>query len=129
MKLKVIGYVRHRFWGEYSAALVLLFESKELALLAQPVLNTWVEDYGVFYNAGGGYSNSGGWRYVEGAKGNAERALFCDCADPALKQLVNRFVKLGADRKKILSLAKSIDFGEEFSFEMEVEDPAQTKLL
>lgn len=128
MKIEAKGYTRHRFWGEYSVHMVLLFESREHALLAQPILNKDIE-FGQFYNAGGGYTKSEGFRNLAHAQGDAARALFVECADPALTQVIERLAEYGADKKKILSMARSIDYGEEFTFAIEIEDPNQLKLL
>jgi hypothetical protein len=128
MKLKAKGYTRHRFWGEYSVHMVLLFDSREEALLAQPILNEGME-FGHFYNAGGGYSKSEGFRNLAHGQGDAARALFIEVADPVLTQIVDRLVGYGADKKKILSMARSIDYGEEFYIEIETPDPNQPNLL
>lgn len=119
MKTKVKGFVRHRFWGEYSASIALKFESPEILKECLPHLSTEPSRY---LNAGGGYSTCEGWRQLDCPR---EKYAMIELADPQLSQMVDRFVSLGADKKKILSMAKSIDYGEEFEFEMELEDKNQ----
>ncbi len=127
MNLHAKGLVRHRFWGEYSASIALLFDTVEEKDIALTLLNQR-KDFGVYYNACGGYSESRGWRDIKDGKGDAKRALFCDAADPVLAEIVEEFVTYGADRKKILSLARSIDHGEEFEIHIPYEDPSQQQL-
>ena len=128
MKLHAKGMARHRFWGEYSAHIVLQFDSMPEAIRALPMLNDGI-DFGNFLSAGGGYRKSEVWRHIKDSEGDAFKALFLEVAEPALTLVTERLVKYGADPKKILSMAKSIDYGEEFEIEMEAEDPDQMKLL
>ncbi len=127
MKLHAKGQARHRFWGEYSAHIILGFESREAALLAQPILNKDM-DFGDFLTAGGGRAASEGWRHIRDGQGDVVKALFLEAADPVLILVVQRLVSYGAEEKKILSMARSIDYGEVFEIEIEVEDPNQTEL-
>ena len=127
MKIKAEGQTRHRFWGEYSANIILLFSSMDEALLAQPILNQGI-DFCDYMNACGGQSLSEGWRHIKDSQGEASKCLFIEVADPALEITLERLKMYGADRSKIMSMAHSIDHGEIFHIEVEVEDPLQTKL-
>lgn len=118
--MKVKGLVRHRFWGEYSAHIVLGFDSKEereKCLLHLPV------GASSFRHACGGIATCTEWRLLD-----PQKAAGVELAEPQLTRMIDRFVKFGADKKKILSMAKSIDFGEEFQFEIPDEDPNQLEL-
>lgn len=122
MKTIANGLTRHRFWGEYSAHIVLEFESKECALACMPLLNDGI-NFGDFKNAGGGRTESSGWHHVKDSQGDAAKCLFLEVADPALTQVVDRLVSFGAEKKLILSLARSIDYGENFDVFFEIPDP------
>lgn len=95
--VKARGILRHRFWGEYSAAIVLQFESSADAIAAQKQAFTeWdvqTKDASVLQFAGSG---------------------------AALKKQEALLAKYGADPKKISSLAKSIDHGEPFSISVPI---------
>ena len=127
MNIHAKGLVRHRFWGEYSASIGLLFDSVEEKDIALSILNQR-NDFGDFKNALGGRSVSKGWRDIKDGQGDAKRALFCDVADPVLTEIVEQFTLWGAEKKKILSLAKSIDHGEDFEINIPYEDQAQQQL-
>ena len=125
MKIKAKGQARHRFWGEYSAHIILGFDSRKDALRVLPLLNTG--DYGEFLTAGGGHAKSEGWRHITDGQGDVAKALFIEVADPALDRVVKQLESYGA--VGVLSMKKSIDFGEGFEIEVEVEDPNQIQLL
>lgn len=123
MSLKVKGFVRHCFFGEYHAVIALEFESPEACVEGMPHLPTKPSRY---LTAGGGYAICEGWRQLDCPR---QQYAMINLAGPELEVMVDRFVELGADRKKILSMAKSIDYGEEFTFEIPVEDPNQMQLF
>lgn len=129
MKLKAKGYGRHRFWGEYSMHLVLRFDSRDAALMAKLVLNDMELGFGEFYNAGGGWTKSSGWHEIAGGQGEASRALLLEVGGPWLDATLRKLEEHGADRKKMTSMAKSVDYCEDFDVEIEVEDPNQLPLL
>jgi len=83
------GQLRHHFWGEYYATIVLIFSSKEEAEQAQRT---------VFTN----------WKQHD------EILSFHGTGDQLTVE-EERLVAHGADRKKLTSLAKSIDRGEPFT--------------
>ncbi len=122
--MKATGRARHRFWGRYSAHIVLQFESQEHALKAMPMLNNKIE-FGKYQSAGGGLVDSIGWHHLTHGQGEVDKALFIEVADPALSLVVDRLTLFGAEKKKILSLARSIDYGEVFYIEMDTDDPNQ----
>lgn len=126
MKIIAKGFVIHRFWGEYSASIVLCFDTVQEKEIALDLLNQR-KDFGDYHNACGGRTKSEGWRQIEHGQGDAAKALFCDVADPVLAEIVEEFVIYGANRKKILSMARSINYGEEFEIEIEVEDKSVEK--
>lgn len=55
--------------------------------------------------------------------------ILVEAGEPALTEIINRLVSYGAEKKKILSVAKSIDYGEKFEISIEIEDKAQMKLF
>jgi hypothetical protein len=86
------GQLRHHFWGDYRATIILQFATAALAAEALPQFPDWdihseAHPEALIYHGGG-----------------AE-----------LKHQEALLVSLGADRKKLGSLAKSIDFGEPFT--------------
>lgn len=95
--IKARGRLHHHFHGQYWATIGLWFDSVELATKAHKILgHTW----GVSANL---------------------KVLTYSGKDSGLETEIVRLEKLGADRKKITSLAHSIDFGEEFYVTMEIE--------
>lgn len=111
--MKAKGQTRHRFWGKYSAHIVLQFDTQEEALKAMPLLNLDIK-FGEYKTASGNMKASEGWHHLTHGQGEVQRALFIEVADPALEKVVDRLVLFGAERNKILSLAKSVDHGEVF---------------
>jgi hypothetical protein len=90
------GRLRHHFWGEYSATIGLHFATADLAAAAAPKLAPFhvsetVPEALVFHGSGD-------------ALKNAEAVLEAH----------------GADMAKVGSLAKSIDFGEPFTVEVDL---------
>ena len=90
--VKCIGQLQHHFWYDYHATIVLLApDSKSADQIAELLGENWTI-FGVGHKYG---------VYFRGKNHKLEGAI---------KQLCS----FGADRKKITSLAKSIDFGEKF---------------
>ena len=110
MTLKAEGLLRHRFWGDYSAVLILKFDSPESCLIALPRLAPKGAEFG--------------WDQSETNKCCALAVVDSD----QLSKLEAHLETLGAEKKKIASLAKSVDHGEPFSISFEVEHPDQMKL-
>lgn len=100
------GQLRHHFWGEYSATIVLQFHSPVLADAAVAKLP--------------------GFNVHPGEP----RALVFHGKGDELKLVESLLVSLGADRKKLTSLAKSIDFGEPFTIALDLtpQGPQPTQL-
>lgn len=110
MKLIAHGRLNHHFWGEYSAGLALVFDTPEDVLMALPKLSP----HGL-----------PAWR-----QGEKSPHLAHICVNSAqLTQLKTHLGKLGADEDKIDSCAHSIDYGDPFTIEVEVEDPRQNCLI
>ena len=105
MLIKANGILRHRFWGEYSAVIGLVFDNSVYAQLA-------LEKLGERWKVGKDPKNLT-WM------GNSEE----------LDLVTKILVSFGAEEKKIASIAKSIDYGEPFAIVMEVDDPNQQKLF
>lgn len=98
MQVKAKGILRHRFWGEYSAAIALEFASEEDARAALVVLKDW----------------------APGAK--SPNVLVWTGNSEALDVCKETLTKYGADPSKIDSCAKSIDYGEWFEVTIPVKD-------
>lgn len=126
--MKAKGLLRHRFWGEYSAHILLEFESREDAEKAKEILNDGIE-FGYFFSANGGRCKSSGWIFIPlRDKAKVECILSVEVAEPTLSKVIERLVKYGADKKKINSMAKSIDYGEPFTIEVPQENKDQLVL-
>lgn len=89
------GRLRHCWFGEYSARIALKFASPEAALEAQAVELT-------------------DWRIAE----ETPQILVTSAAKGELKAIIAHLVRLGADPKKIDSIAHSIDYGDPFQIEV-----------
>jgi hypothetical protein len=103
------GQLRHHFWGDYKATIVLKFHSPVLASAAVaqlPGFNVHERDTSALVFFGGGEQ---------------------------LKLVEALLVSLGADRKKIRSVRYSIDYGERFEIAVDltprVPQPTQLTLL
>jgi len=104
MIIKGQGILRHRFWGEYSAALAIQWrDSHEAsAALASGILGP-------------------GWTL-----GATRADVTVTTVDSAgLDALVDRLVAIGAERSAIASLAHSVDYGDPWDVEADVVDPRQ----
>jgi hypothetical protein len=105
-KVRAEGQLRHRFWGEYSAVIALVFEDAASAADALRVLGEpW-------------------------AIGSIEtRVLVAVFTSAGLDVEKQRLGTYGADVKKIDSVAKSIDYGEPFAVTIDVTPAEQLSLL
>jgi hypothetical protein len=100
------GQLQHHFWGEYSASIVLKFHS---AFLAHKALEQ-LPGFKVHSNPDFAYALT---FYGKGADLKAVEALL---------------VSKGADKKKLNSMAKSIDYGEPFNITVDL-TPADTDVV
>lgn len=105
MKVKANGQLRHQFFGTYSAVIALGFDDEYQASKVLPLLGS-------------------GWKvgskpYILSWHGDADELDTC-------KEVLGSF---GADKSKIDSCAKSIDFGEKFTIEVEIAPQEQLSLL
>ncbi len=85
------GQLRHHFWLDYRATIVLDFGTPQLASLAAPLFPAW---------------------HVHETH---PEALVYFGGDPELQHELNHLYRLGADRRKVTSVAHSIDFGDPFT--------------
>jgi hypothetical protein len=106
MKVEAKGMLRHRFWGVYSAAIALQFSSADDAKAALPVLGD-------------------GWKLGE----KHQEILIWEGESKALDLCSDLLESFGADRKKIASIATSIDHGEWFQVTIPVENKNQLALF
>ena len=90
--LRVKGRLRHCWWGTYHATIGLFCNSSDEALHVQEFLGE-------------------PWSIHE----QNDSVVVYHGKDPELKVVLNQLEDLGANRKKITSIAKSIDLGEEFN--------------
>lgn len=84
------GQLRHRFWGSYSAVIVLGFGTTEQARLALPMLP--------------------GWKLWKLASEPGSKVVSWSGGSDALKVEEERLAAHGADRSKIASLRFSVDY-------------------
>lgn len=101
MRCHAEGRLRHHFWGEYRASMVLLFDSA-------PMLDAAL--------AAGKFK---GW---ERSQKRPDTVLHWFGGSDDLESTKDELVAHGAERDKIDSIAKSIDYGEPFEVEFEVDD-------
>ena len=95
------GIAYHHFWGTYSADVYLTFNTKWQATEARkalPFADKWKQQ-------------------------NKCIGIHITDEDGELDKVVEHLVTLGAEREKILSVAKSVDSGEKFTITMELEHP------
>ena len=104
--LKAKGQARHRFWGEYSQVVVLVFADSESASLALPTLHAGFPAWAA----------------------NDAVSLFAVAAGDDVQKVEDQLVSLGARREAIGSLKYSVDFGEVFEVAIPFEDPRQVEL-
>jgi len=108
MRCHADGGLRHHFWGEYKASMVLVFDT---AIMLDAAL------------AAGKFKD---WKRSEK---RPDKVINWFGDSDALEVAKGELVAHGADRKKIDSIAKSVDFGEPFEVEFEADDPRQTGLF
>lgn len=113
---KAIGQARHRFWGEYSAVIALKFDSEEELKNALPQLK--VEVVGDYLHASGHRELCQGFSQVK----EQTNSCVAFTAGVMLDRIVDKLVEFGADRRKILSMAKSINYGERFEINVPWKD-------
>jgi len=104
-KVKAKGQLQHHFWGDYHASIVLVFDDAKAAQDALNVLD--------------------GWK----AHKKEPRALEWFGKEEAFKLVKAKLVELGADEKKIDSIAKSIDYGEPFTVTISIVPKEQASLF
>lgn len=108
MRCHADGRLQHHFWGEYRASMVLVFDNA-------PMLDAAL--------AAGKFKN---W---ERSEKRPETVLQWFGSGDELDLAVEELVAHGAQKEKIASIAKSIDYGEPFEVELEVSDPRQMDLF
>jgi hypothetical protein len=104
--------LQHHFWGNYYASLVLVFESKEAVDAVESSGSLNGEAWGT-------------WK----RNPKSDKVLNWHGPGEKFEALKKRLVALGADPKKIDSVAKSIDYGEKFFVEVHADDPRQQSLF
>lgn len=96
-KINCKGRLRHCWWGTYHATVGLFCKDT--------------------FEARGVHSKLGSpWRLHE----KNDSAVMYHGKGSELESVLNQLESLGADRDKMTSIAKSIDFGEEFTISVEV---------
>ena len=110
MEITGHGQLRHRFWGEYSAAIAIKFNSVESAERAIPYLSPKKFDPQ--------------WQRVE-------NYVRIEVDNDQLDKLIGHLGSLGADTNKIGSLARSVDYGEPWTICLNdvYVDPRQLQLV
>lgn len=91
------GRLRHRWWGEYSAVIILQFPDPDSAQAAAPKLTPEGSDVE--------------WKPLP----QNPEALTAVLDIKQLSAVKRHFAAMGADIKKIDSLQKSVDYGEPFT--------------
>lgn len=108
MRCHAEGRLQHHFWGEYRASMVLLFDNALMldATEASDKFKNW-----------------------ERSKKRPDTVLHWFGSSDELEIAMDELAANGAERKKIDSIAKSIDYGEPFEVEFETPDLRQTNLF
>ena len=125
IKVKLTGQARHRFWGEYSAHICLRIKDKDQLHLIDSViekLNKGIQP-DKYMTAAGSMQPSSGFRKASTEVISVEAAN--EKEGGHLFNVKQRLVAFGADEKAILSIKHSIDYGQRFEIEVEVDDPNQ----
>lgn len=118
--IKAKGQLRHRFWGRYSARVALRFDNEADAVQGSEILRTSMPaDMKPVINACG-------QPWKPGVFWHKSAPTWCvlEFDQDDVNAVLDVLEKFGADRKKIDSVATSIDFGERF--EISLPKPAQT---
>ena len=92
------GQLRHHFWGDYHATIVVYFDTLTGADIIAAALP--------------------GFTRHDAPQGKEGVAFRFHGTGDALKAAEQVLVNLGADRKKLTSVARSIDYGEPFTIEV-----------
>jgi len=101
--VRATGQLQHHFWGTYVATIGLLFGSIDDASHAhETVFRDW-RQYDLVLRWHGG--------------------------DPELERQIKLLVAHGAERRKIVSVATSIDYGEPFSITIRIGGSGQEEAL
>lgn len=108
---KAVGMIRHHFWGQYVAEIILGFESAESAKLAIEKLK--LENTASYRDACGNARISNWFIHSKDP-----RAILLTVSEKAWEEMEIRLISFGADKKKMNSMAKSIDHGEKFEIEI-----------
>lgn len=96
--IKARGQLRHHFHGKYSATIILMWDTVRDAKDSVKMMGT------------GRTSTRFGWEIYERSPG---ATIWTGNSDD-LAVVTEQLVSFGAERDKIASVAKSIDFGEKF---------------
>ena len=102
------GQLRHRYWGDYSAFIVLQFDNELYARKALPALTMEMNDS--FSSAVGGRCEPTGWLQGE----EYPSTLAVEAGGKDVDKIIKRLSAYGADKDKITSHNFSPDYGEEF---------------
>lgn len=112
--IKAVGKAQHHFWGEYSATILLKFESEKEVDAALPKLE--MNFLGTYRNACGNLCQTQQFQKLPTAK----NVICIHAADPTLKNLIEKLEGFGAEKNAVLSMATSIDYGKTFSITIPV---------
>ena len=120
--MTVTGFCRFHFWGDYNQTFVLRLSSAEEAanvieLLNCTAMTTHARD------ACGRLLQIDRWRHCKDPKYIAIMVTGQD-----IDTLTDMMLRMGADKRKIGSMARSVDRGEDFEIHMEIESKDQLKL-
>ena len=108
MRCHAFGRLKHHFWGEYHSTIVLVFDSSDELDAAL---------------------DSGKFKAWGRSEKRPETVITWFGKDKELESVIDELVSCGAEREGIDSIAKSIDFGEPFEVDFEVDDPKQASLF
>ena len=109
------GILKHHFWGEYCADIILLFDTHEDAKGAFPAITASMDPIKEKHtDAQGRKVTSVGW----GIGIESTDCIFIQASGADLENALDVLENFGADRSKVTSMSKSIDQGEAFKLKI-----------
>jgi hypothetical protein len=122
------GMLKHHFWGEYCADIILLFNSNEDAKGALPAITASMDPIKEKHTDAQGHKViSKGWEIGK----EATDCIFIQASGDDLENALDVLENFGANRDKVTSMSKSIDQGEAFKIKIPhlyLDHPQQTTI-
>ena len=109
------GILKHHFWGEYCADIILMFVTDEDAKRALPAITASMDPITEVHNDAQGHKViSRGWELGT----SVTNCVFIQASGKDLENALDVLESFGANRDKVTSMSKSIDQGEMFKLKI-----------